>query len=172
MATNESENSTEGEQTVSQDNTGNVSGTAGQMKTFEPPQLNKANFLVRRNNTASPQNQVKTRQQEMILAAENNATQPTDSTATTTQHGTASQAISPATVRRIPYNPDLYIPENTVIPCSMDYRFVSDRAGRIRCTVAKDIWSASGNTKLIEKGTRATGIYQTGITQGQGRALS
>lgn len=95
MATNEPENSTEGEQAVSQDNTGNVSGTAGQMKTFEPPQLNKASFLVRRNNTASPQNQVKTRQQEMILAAENNATQPTDSTATTTQHGTASQAISP-----------------------------------------------------------------------------
>ncbi|MBB0818219.1 TrbI/VirB10 family protein [Escherichia coli] len=171
MATNEPENSTEGEQAVSQDNTGNVSGTAGQMKTFEPPQLNKASFLVRRNNTANPQNQVKTRQQEMILAAENNATQPTDSTATTTQHGTASQAISPATVRRIPYNPDLYIPENTVIPCSMDYRFVSDRAGKIRCTVAKDIWSASGNTKLIEKGTTATGIYQTGITQGQGRAF-
>lgn len=70
MATNEPENSTEGEQAVSQDNTGNVSGTAGQMKTFEPPQLNKASFLVRRNNTASPQNQVKTRQQEMILAAE------------------------------------------------------------------------------------------------------
>ncbi len=53
----------------------------------------------------------------------------------------------------------------------MDYRFVSDRAGRIRCTVAKDIWSASNNTKLIEKGTTATGIYQTGITQGQGRAF-
>ena len=67
------------------------------------------------------------------------------------------------------------MPENTAIPCSLDYRFVSDRAGKIRCTIADDIWSASGNTKLIEKGTTATGIYQTGaeagMTHGQGRAF-
>ncbi|HIH8982706.1 TPA: VirB10/TraB/TrbI family type IV secretion system protein [Serratia marcescens] len=132
-----------------------------------PPQLDKAHFLVRRDGSAAAaQNPVRTRQQEMTQAA--SAGQQPDTTS-------PSSEPSPAAVRRIPYNPDLYVPENTSIPCSLDYRFVSDRAGKIRCTITDDIWSASGNTKLIEKGTTATGIYQTGaetgMTHGQGRAF-
>lgn len=132
-----------------------------------PPELDKARFLVRRDNSAAAaRNPVRTRQQEMTQATSTG--QQTDTTPTPTES-------SPAAVRRIPYNPDLYVPENTAIPCSLDYRFVSDRAGKIRCTIADDIWSASGNTKLIEKGTTATGIYQTGaetgMTHGQGRAF-
>lgn len=132
-----------------------------------PPQLDKAHFLVRRDGSAAAaQNPVRTRQQEMTQAA--SAGQQPDTTSPPSES-------SPAAVRRIPYNPDLYVPENTAIPCSLDYRFVSDRAGKIRCTIAEDIWSASGNTKLIEKGSTATGIYQTGVetgmTHGQGRAF-
>ncbi|EPJ7090340.1 TPA: TrbI/VirB10 family protein [Citrobacter freundii] len=132
-----------------------------------PPELDKARFLVRRDSSAvEARNPVRTRQQEMTQATSTG--QQTDTTPTPTES-------SPAAVRRIPYNPDLYVPENTAIPCSLDYRFVSDRAGKIRCTIADDIWSASGNTKLIEKGTTATGIYQTGaetgMTHGQGRAF-
>lgn len=131
------------------------------------PELDKARFLVRRDSSAAAAgNPVRTRQQEMTQATSTG--QQTDTTPTPTES-------SPAAVRRIPYNPDLYVPENTAIPCSLDYRFVSDRAGKIRCTIADDIWSASGNTKLIEKGTSATGIYQTGaetgMTHGQGRAF-
>lgn len=132
-----------------------------------PPELDKARFLVRRDSSAAAaRNPVRTRQQEMTQATSTG--QQTDTTPTPTES-------SPAAVRRIPYNPDLYVPENTAIPCSLDYRFVSDRAGKIRCTIAEDIWSASGNTKLIEKGTTATGVYQTGaetgMTHGQGRAF-
>ncbi|KFC07117.1 VirB10 family inner membrane type IV secretion channel protein [Trabulsiella guamensis ATCC 49490] len=131
--------------------------------------LDKARFLVRRENTAGTQRTVRTRQDEM--------------TAVTSSPGgmaETSKVSLPDTagtqpVRRIPYDPDLYVPENTAIPCSLDYRFVSDRAGKIRCTVTSDIWSASGNTKLIEKGTTASGIYQTGrengMQHGQGRAF-
>lgn len=47
--------------------------------------------------------------------------------------------------------------------------------GEIRCTIAEENWSASDNTKLIEKGTSGTGIYQTGaktgMTHGQGRGF-
>ncbi|EPA1861507.1 VirB10/TraB/TrbI family type IV secretion system protein [Klebsiella michiganensis] len=140
-----------------------------------PPQLDKAHFLVRRDGSAAAaQNPVRTRQQEMTLATSDG--QPSETLSTARQNTTAPQPeLSPAAVQRIPYNPDLYVPENTAIPCSLDYRFVSDRAGKIRCTIAEDIWSASGNTKLIEKGTTATGIYQTGaetgMTHGQGRAF-
>ncbi|KHN91217.1 type VI secretion protein [Pectobacterium actinidiae] len=140
-----------------------------------PPQLDKAHFLVRRDGSAAAaQNLVRTRQQEMSQATSDR--QPLGTSSTDQQNTTAPQPEpSPAAVRRIPYNPDLYVPENTAIPCSLDYRFVSDRAGKIRCTIAEDIWSASGNTKLIEKGTSASGIYQTGaetgMTHGQGRAF-
>ncbi|MFJ5431329.1 VirB10/TraB/TrbI family type IV secretion system protein [Pectobacterium actinidiae] len=140
-----------------------------------PPQLDKAHFLVRRDGSAAAaQNPVRTRQQEMTQATADG--QPSGTSSIVQQNTTAPQpAPSPAAVQRIPYNPDLYVPENTAIPCSLDYRFVSDRAGKIRCTIAEDIWSASGNTKLIEKGTTASGVYQTGaetgMTQGQGRAF-
>lgn len=98
-----------------------------------PPQLNKAHFLVRRDGSAAAaQNPVRTRQQEITQAA--SAGQQPDTTSPLSEP-------SPAAVRRIPYNPDLYVPENTAIPCSLDYRFVSDRVGKIRCTIAEDIWS-------------------------------
>lgn len=140
-----------------------------------PPQLDKAHFLVRRDGSAAAaQTPVRTRQQEMTQATSDS--QPSGTSSTDQLKTTAPQPVpSPEAVQRIPYNPDLYVPENTAIPCSLDYRFVSDRAGKIRCTIADDIWSASGNTKLIEKGTTATGIYQTGaetgMTHGQGRAF-
>lgn len=140
-----------------------------------PPQLNKAHFLVRRDGSAAAaQTQVRTRQQEMTQATSDR--QQSGTSSTDQQNTTAPPSEpSPTAVRRIPYNPDLYVPENTAIPCSLDYRFVSDRAGKIRCTIAEDIWSASGNTKLIEKGTAASGVYQTGaatgMAHGQGRAF-
>ena len=140
-----------------------------------PPQLDKAHFLIRRDRSvAATQAPVRTRQQEMTQATSDG--QPPETSSTARQNTAAPQPeLSPTAVRRIPYNPDLYVPENTAIPCSLDYRFVSDRAGKIRCTIADDIWSASGNTKLIEKGTTASGVYQTGsetgMTHGQGRAF-
>ncbi|ENK6701014.1 TrbI/VirB10 family protein [Yersinia enterocolitica] len=143
-----------------------------------PPELDKARFLVRRDNSAAAaRNPVRTRQQEMTQVSSAGQSSGTPSTGSGQQPDTPSlpPEPSPAVARRIPYNPDLYVPENTAIPCSLDYRFVSDRAGKIRCTIAGDIWSASGKTKLIEKGTTATGVYQTGaesgMTHGQGRAF-
>ena len=143
-----------------------------------PPELDKTRFLVRRESSAAAaRNPVRTRQQEMTQAASDSQQSGTTSPGSSQQPDTTPlpPEQSPSAVRRIPYNPDLYVPENTAIPCSLDYRFVSDRAGKIRCTLASDIWSASGNTKLIEKGTTATGIYQTGaetgMMHGQSRAF-
>ncbi len=75
-------------------------------------------------------------------------------------------------IKILPYDPNLFIPENTAIPCSLDRRFVSDLSGKLTCTVNDDIYSASGNVKLIEKGTRASLVYKMGtLKQGQGRAF-
>lgn len=70
----------------------------------------------------------------------------------------------------IDLDPNLYVEENTTIPCSLQTRFVSDVAGRISCVISEDVYSANGNVKLIEKGTKAFGAYQSGtLRQGQGR---
>lgn len=151
--------------------------TGGQVAPPVPTVLNKAQFLVRPENSGgATQGAVKTRREEMTMKASQSTAQADDSS----PPGSPDKVSGPTPkqaepVRRIPYNPDLYVPENTAIPCSLDYRFVSDRAGKIRCTITKDIWSASGNTRLIEKGTGATGLYATGaedgMKHGQGRAF-
>ncbi|EHH3086466.1 TrbI/VirB10 family protein [Salmonella enterica] len=75
-------------------------------------------------------------------------------------------------IKVLPYDPNLFVPENTAIPCSLDRRFVSDLSGKLTCTINDDIYSANGNVKLIEKGTRASLVYKTGrLKQGQGRAF-
>lgn len=86
------------------------------------------------------------------------------------ENGNASEGLNQ--VMRIPYDPDLYLPENMPIPCALDYRFVSDLAGKIRCTITRDIYSASGHTRLIDKGTTAYGVYNAGtLRHGQGRVF-
>lgn len=73
-------------------------------------------------------------------------------------------------VEKIKMNPDLFIEANTFIPCTLQTRFVSDVAGRVNCVISSDVWSASGRVKLLEKGTKAFGHYQTGsLKHGQGR---
>ncbi|WP_016857310.1 VirB10/TraB/TrbI family type IV secretion system protein [Candidatus Williamhamiltonella defendens] len=86
------------------------------------------------------------------------------------ENANASEALNQVT--RIPYDPDLYLPENRPIPCALDYRFVSDLEGKIRCTITRDIYSASGHTRLIDKGTTAYGVYNAGtLRHGQGRVF-
>ncbi|KPX86311.1 VirB10/TraB/TrbI family type IV secretion system protein [Pseudomonas meliae] len=81
-----------------------------------------------------------------------------------------ADAVKSMKVESIAMDPNLYIEENTYIPCTLQTRFVSDVAGRISCTISEDVYSANGKVKLIEKGTKAFGVYRTGtLKQGQGR---
>ncbi|SYU12043.1 conjugation TrbI-like protein [Klebsiella pneumoniae] len=73
-------------------------------------------------------------------------------------------------VKRINLDPNLYIPADRYIPCSMMRRFVSDVAGRISCMIGQDVYSANNFVKLIPAGTIARGFYKTGtLNHGQGR---
>lgn len=68
-------------------------------------------------------------------------------------------------VRRLGLDPDLYIPVDRYIPCSMMWRFVSDVGGHISCLISEDVYSASNHVTLIPAGTVARGIYHTGALQ-------
>ncbi|HHU7943018.1 TPA: TrbI/VirB10 family protein, partial [Escherichia coli] len=84
----------------------------------------------------------------------------------------ATESAPLAKITKLPYDPNLFIPEGTSIPCSLDRRFVSDLAGKLECTVNSDIYSASGNVKLIERGTAAKLMYKAGsLNHGQGRVF-
>ncbi|MFZ4210598.1 VirB10/TraB/TrbI family type IV secretion system protein [Pantoea endophytica] len=88
------------------------------------------------------------------------------------QSGLDAKEAALSAVKYIPYNPDLYIPENTPISCALTRRFVSDVAGKLQCVITDDLYSASKHTKLVEKGTVATLAYQTGtLRHGQGRVF-
>ncbi|HDL8114921.1 TPA: TrbI/VirB10 family protein [Yersinia enterocolitica] len=80
-------------------------------------------------------------------------------------------AVSTVTgVQRMRLDPDLYIPVDTYIPCTLQTRFVSDVAGRISCLISEDVYSESTHVRLIPAGTRARGVYKTGtLNHGQAR---
>ena len=70
----------------------------------------------------------------------------------------------------IAIDPDFLLQEGTYIPCSLTMRFVSEVAGRIQCLINQDIYGASGRVKLIERGTKAIGVYQSSsLSQGMAR---
>ncbi|HBW0966185.1 TPA: TrbI/VirB10 family protein [Klebsiella pneumoniae] len=78
-------------------------------------------------------------------------------------------AVSLSEIKRVPYDPNLFIPENTNIKCSLDRRFISDLAGKLTCTINEDVYSANGNVVLIKKGTAAYLMYKSGMLRhGQG----
>jgi type IV secretion system protein VirB10 len=80
-----------------------------------------------------------------------------------------SPSVSLSEIKRVPYDPNLFIPEGTAIKCSLDRRFVSDLAGKLVCTINEDVYSANGNVKLIERGTAAHLMYKSGtFRHGQG----
>ncbi|MDT3268697.1 TrbI/VirB10 family protein, partial [Pseudomonas amygdali pv. morsprunorum] len=120
------------------------------------------------NSVSSPAGSPASRAPEPDSEAEN----PDSATpeATEGKDGTGGNAVAGMKVESIAMDPNLYIEENTYIPCTLLYRLVSDVSGRITCTISEDVYSANGMVKLIEKGTKAFGWYKTGtLAQGQAR---
>lgn len=69
-----------------------------------------------------------------------------------------------------PFNQSLLLPKNTYIPCSLQTKIVSELKGSIGCIVAADIYSANGQTLLIEKGSQISGSYTNAdVTDGSSR---
>lgn len=132
-----------------------------------PPVLNKAAALA-----DGPGNVAGTVQPGATRSA---PSEPRNSTATAREpHAAATRAdgdqdnpgVAKVTgVRRLTLDPDLYIPVDRYIPCSMMRRFVSDVGGTLSCLISEDVYSASNHVKLIPAGTIARGVYRTGALQ-------
>ncbi|SUD70751.1 Uncharacterised protein [Providencia rustigianii] len=64
-------------------------------------------------------------------SAPSNSQAPVASSTTPASTQAETVATSKTKITRLPYDPNLFIPENTAIPCALDRRFVSDLAGKL-----------------------------------------
>ncbi|HBR4033215.1 TPA: TrbI/VirB10 family protein [Klebsiella pneumoniae] len=104
--------------------------------------------------------------QSVLVSGKDGRLRCPDTTAPADSNNNDNPGVARITgVRRLGLNPDLYIPVDRYIPCSMMWRFVSDVGGHISCLIGEDVWSASNHVKLIPAGTVARGIYRTGALQ-------
>ncbi|QYM96573.1 TrbI/VirB10 family protein [Dickeya ananatis] len=128
-----------------------------------PPALNKATALADGLSQVSD-----TASASHVTASGTDKQKPT--TAPDPEINDAAPGVVTVThIRRLGLDPDLYLPVDSYIPCSMMQRFVSDVGGRISCLISEDVYSASHHVKLLPAGTVARGVYRTGALQ-QGRS--
>lgn len=76
----------------------------------------------------------------------------------------SSTAFKASTATKSLYNPNLLLEQGTYIPCVLRQKLISNVGGQISCTISENVLSKNGNVTLIEKGSKAVGIYQTGAT--------
>lgn len=74
----------------------------------------------------------------------------------------SSTVFKANTASKSRYNPNLLLEQGTYIPCVLRQKLISNVGGQISCTIAENVLSKNGNVTLIEKGSKAVGVYQTG----------
>ncbi|TKX30057.1 type IV secretion system protein VirB10 [Campylobacter aviculae] len=70
--------------------------------------------------------------------------------------------FSPSIAKVSEFDQNLLLPKGTYIGCALKTKLVSSIKGGIACIVSNDVYSANGNTLLIEKGSTITGTFNTG----------
>ncbi|UUE56302.1 VirB10/TraB/TrbI family type IV secretion system protein [Pectobacterium aroidearum] len=131
----------------------------------EPPALNKAEALVDGSSSAAESTQRGNTQASQTAPSGSTQSKNTSTTPSTEANDTNPGVAKVTSVRRLDLDPNLYLPVDRYIPCSMMRRFVSDVGGRISCLIGEDVYSANHYVKLLPAGTVARGFYRTGALQ-------
>lgn len=66
-------------------------------------------------------------------------------------------------------NRDLLITQGAMLDCVLETRVITTQPGMTSCHLTRDVYSANGRVVLLDRGSKVTGFYQGGITQGQAR---
>ncbi|MFP1733166.1 VirB10/TraB/TrbI family type IV secretion system protein [Lonsdalea quercina] len=131
----------------------------------EPPALNKAAALVDGSSSAAESTQRGNTQASQTAPSGSTQSKNTSTTPSTGANDANLGVAKVTSVRRLGLDPNLYLPVDRYIPCSMMRRFVSDVGGRISCLIGEDVYSANHHVKLLPAGSIARGIYRTGALQ-------
>lgn len=76
---------------------------------------------------------------------------------------------TPARPAGIINNRNLTLAKGAFIDCVLETRIDSTVPGMTSCVVTRDIFSDNGKILLVERGSKMTGEYQSGVQQGQAR---
>ncbi|MBW5287768.1 type IV secretion system protein VirB10 [Burkholderia gladioli] len=68
-------------------------------------------------------------------------------------------------------HPSLTVPSGTMIPCGTKTELDTTVPGQVSCQVSRDVYSADGKVKLIDKGAHVDGELSTAMKQGQNRVF-
>lgn len=80
------------------------------------------------------------------------------------------EVFTPTAAKMSQFDQNLLLPKGTYIGCALKTKLVSMIKGGIACIVSNDVYSANGNTLLIEKGSTITGMFNSGqIDDGMNR---
>ncbi|ENT7302130.1 type IV secretion system protein VirB10 [Campylobacter coli] len=72
------------------------------------------------------------------------------------------EVFTPTIAKVSEFDQNLLLPKGTYIGCALKTRLVSSIKGGIACIVSNNVYSANGNTLLIEKGSTITGTFNAG----------
>lgn len=72
------------------------------------------------------------------------------------------EVFTPTIAKVSEFDQNLLLSKGTYIGCALKTRLVSSIKGGIACIVSNDVYSANGNTLLIEKGSTITGTFNAG----------
>lgn len=68
-------------------------------------------------------------------------------------------------------HPRFTVAGGTLIPCGTVTELDTTVPGQVACTVTRDVYSADGTVRLIDKGAKVTGEVSGGIKQGEARVF-
>ncbi|WP_455474056.1 type IV secretion system protein VirB10 [Bartonella sp. B30(2025)] len=68
-------------------------------------------------------------------------------------------------------NRDLLITQGTQIDCVLETKIITTQPGMTICYLTRDVYSTSGRVILLDRGSKVTGFYQSGLQQGQARVF-
>jgi type IV secretion system protein VirB10 len=80
----------------------------------------------------------------------------------------SSTGVRVATVLK---NRDFLLTKGTYIDCALQTKIDTTVAGMTMCVVSRDVYSDTGKTLLVDRGSQITGEYQANMVQGQSRVF-
>ncbi|EAT2654184.1 conjugal transfer protein TraF [Salmonella enterica subsp. enterica serovar Newport] len=119
-------------------------------------------------NGIDPEKQATTAKEQDRRSGQDNTETSSNSQALASRMKPARMAVAQASV--MPH-PNLTIAQGTMIPCGTNTELDTTVPGQVKCTVSRDVYSADGTVKLIDKGAVVTGEQNSGIQNGQNRVF-
>ena len=148
-----------------------------------PPEDNqvKAEATTEEGRALPPEDELQSKRLSSSLMGTAQAAQPPQPTSSPMelpsdtgrgQGGLATALVSTDTPPRAAgmiANRNLTLAKGTFIDCVLETRIDSTVPGMTSCVVTRNIYSDNGKVLLIERGSKITGEYQSGLQQGQRR---